>query len=86
MAGSWCAPVIKIAMGNILGVISPQRVVFGGGVSHAGDLLLKPIVQTVSERVHVIPVEKVEFVLAELGIHGGLVGAALWAKHRCDGG
>lgn len=24
--------------------------------------------------------------LAELGIHGGLVGAALWAKHRCDGG
>jgi glucokinase len=76
---------LGIAVGNILGVISPQRVIFGGGVSRAGDLLLKPIVQTVNERVHVIPVEKVEFVLAELGIHGGLVGAALWAKGRCDG-
>jgi glucokinase len=76
---------LGIAVGNILGTISPQRVIFGGGVSHAGDLLLTPIVQTVAERVHVIPVGKVEFVLAELGIHGGLVGAALWAKRRCEG-
>jgi len=75
---------LGIAVGNILGVISPQRVIFGGGVSHAGDLLLKPIVQTVNERVHVIPVDKVEFVLAELGINGGLIGAALWAKRRCE--
>jgi glucokinase len=76
---------LGIAVGNILGVISPQRVIFGGGVSRAGDLLLKPIMQTVNERVYVIPVEKVQFVLAELGIHGGLVGAALWAKRRCEG-
>ena len=75
---------LGIAVGNILGVISPERVIFGGGVSSAGDLLLKPIVQTVNERVHVIPLQKVEFVLAELGISGGLVGAALWAKHRCE--
>jgi glucokinase len=76
---------LGIAVGNILGVISPQRVIFGGGVSRAGDLLLRPIVQTVNERVHVIPLRKVEFVLAELGINGGLVGAALWARRRCDG-
>lgn len=75
---------LGIAVGNILGVISPQRVIFGGGVSRAGDLLLGPIVQTVNERVHVIPVQKVEFVLAELGINGGLIGAALWAKRRCE--
>jgi hypothetical protein len=41
--------------------------------------------QTVNQRVHVIPIQKVEFVLAELGINGGLIGAALWAKRRCDG-
>ena len=75
---------LGIAVGNILGVISPQRVIFGGGVSRAGDLLLTPIVQTVTERVHVIPVQKVEFLLAELGINGGLIGAALWAKRRCE--
>jgi len=76
---------LGIAVGNILGVISPQRVIFGGGVSRAGDLLLKPIVRTVNERVHVIPVGKVDFVMAELGNHGGLVGAALWARRRCEG-
>lgn len=75
---------LGIAVGNILGVISPQRVIFGGGVSSAGDLLLRPIVQTVNQRVHVIPIQKVEFVLAQLGINGGLIGAALWAKRRCE--
>jgi glucokinase len=76
---------LGIAVGNILGIISPQKVIFGGGVSVAGDLLLRPIVQTVNERVHVVPVEKVQFVLAELGINGGLLGAALWAQRKCDG-
>lgn len=75
---------LGIAVGNILGVISPQKVIFGGGVSRAGDLLLKPIVQTMNERVHVIPLQKVDFVLAELGISGGLLGAALWAKRKCE--
>lgn len=76
---------LGIAVGNILGIISPQKVIFGGGVSVAGDLLLQPIIQTVNERVHVIPLQKVEFVPAELGINGGLVGAALWAQRRCEG-
>jgi glucokinase len=76
---------LGIAVGNILGVISPQKVIIGGGVSVAGDLLLRPIVQTVNERVHVIPLHKVQFVLAELGINGGLIGAALWAKRKCEG-
>jgi glucokinase len=76
---------LGIAVGNILGVISPQRVIFGGGVSRAGDLLLTTIMQTVNERVHVIPVQKVEFVLAELGMNGGLIGAALWAQRKCEG-
>lgn len=76
---------LGIAVGNILGVISPQRVIFGGGVSVAGEVLLAPIVQTIRERVHVVPLDKVQFVLAELGINGGLIGAALWAKRRCEG-
>jgi glucokinase len=76
---------LGIAVGNILGTISPQRVIFGGGVSRAGDLLLRPIMQTLNERANVIPVGKVQLVLAELGMNGGLIGAALWAKHRCEG-
>lgn len=75
---------LGIAVGNILGTISPQRVIFGGGVSGAGDLLLTPIVQTLKERANVIPVEAVQFVLAELGMNGGLIGSALWARRRCE--
>ena len=76
---------LGIAVGNILGVISPERVIFGGGVSVAGEVVLGPIIQTIKERVHVVPLDKVQFVLAELGINGGLVGAALWAQRRCEG-
>ncbi len=75
---------LGIAVGNILGVVSPEKVIFGGGVSAAGDLLLAPILQTVKERVHVIPVEKVQFMFAELGIDGGLIGAGLWARGQCE--
>ena len=74
---------IGIAVSNIVGVLSPQRVIFGGGVSVAGDLLLKPIIETVKERANVLPVDKVEFVLAEMGVNAGLIGAALWARERC---
>ena len=77
---------IGIIVGNIVGTLSPQRVILGGGVSRAGDFLLKPIVQTVTERIRLVPLDKVEFLLAELGINGGLLGAALWAKRKCEGG
>lgn len=71
------SPANLAAAQYIAGVFSDR-----GGVSSAGDLLLAPIVETVKERVHVIPLDKVEFVFAELGIDGGLAGAALWAKRR----
>lgn len=74
---------LGIAVGNILGVISPQRVIIGGGVSAAGDLLLEPIVRAVRERANVIPVDQMEFVIAKLGIDAGLIGAALWAQEWC---
>ena len=32
-----------------------------------------------------IPLDQVQFLLAELGINGGLLGAALWARQRCEG-
>jgi hypothetical protein len=38
----------------------------------------------VNERVHVIPLQKVEFVMDELGINSGLIGAALWSRRRCE--
>ncbi|MBN1148197.1 MAG: ROK family protein [Anaerolineales bacterium] len=71
---------IGVAVSNTLAAIGPRKVVIGGGVAQAGDLLLEPIRKTVKERVHIMPVDQVEIVLAELGPNAGLIGAALWAS------
>jgi glucokinase len=76
---------LGIAVANILVSVGPRKVVIGGGVSQAGDLLLQPIRRTVRQRVFVMPVDQVEIVPAQLGINAGLVGAALWAKFRQSG-
>ena len=64
-----------------------SRVVIGGGVSQAGDLLLDPIRHTVTERVNVTSIEKVQIVRAELGPNAGLIGAGVWVRtqqHRAE--
>jgi glucokinase len=71
---------IGIAVASTIVSIGPRRVVVGGGVAQAGDLLLDPIRRTVDERVFMIPKGKVQIVPAELGVHAGLIGAALWAR------
>jgi glucokinase len=73
---------IGIGVSNVLAIVGPRKVVIGGGVSQAGDLLLEPIRRTVFERVHIMPVEQVEIVPAALGVNAGLIGAAIWARNR----
>jgi glucokinase len=70
---------IGIAAGSMCAAVGPRRIIIGGGVSQAGDLLLEPIRRTLKERVKVMPIEKVEVVLSELGENAGVVGTACWA-------
>jgi len=73
---------LGIAIGNALGTVSPERVILAGGVAQVGERLFDPIRRTLRERVHLVPVEKVEILPAALGGNAGLVGSALWAgKH-----
>jgi glucokinase len=69
-----------MAIANICVTIGPRKVVIGGGVSQAGEVLLGPARRMVHERVHMAPVDQVQIILAELGINAGLVGAAAWAS------
>lgn len=73
---------IGVAASNVIVSVGAQKIVIGGGVAQAGDLLLEPIRRTVKERVRVAPVDQVEIILAELGPNAGLVGAACWARER----
>ncbi|WP_054311607.1 ROK family protein [Mesorhizobium sp. 1M-11] len=68
---------------NIQHLYSPQRIVLGGGVSKALDLMHPQIVRSMEERIlsgHPVP----EIVRAELGDDAGLIGAAYRASETQD--
>jgi glucokinase len=68
---------LGIGVSNVIVLLSVDRVVIGGGITAAGDLLLDPIRREVATRVRVTDVSRVEVVCAELGVWAGAIGAAL---------
>jgi glucokinase len=72
---------LGVAASSVCVAVNPQRIILAGGVSRAGDLLSEPMKRTLRERVTMMPIEKVEIVLAQLGDDAGVIGAATWAKN-----
>lgn len=72
---------IGIAAANTCVALGPRRVIIGGGVARAGDLLLEPIRRTLSERVRVMPIEQVVVVPSQLGDNAGVIGVASWVAN-----
>ena len=70
--------LIGLAIANVLIFLCPQRVVIGGGVVQAGELLLEPMRRSIAQRARVAPLERIAIATAELGPHAGAIGAALW--------
>ena len=71
--GRW----LGIGISNLIVVLNPDRVVLGGGVAGAGELLIEPIRDEVRRRVHVTNLDAVEIVTAELGTWAGAIGAGV---------
>jgi glucokinase len=67
---------LGIGLTNLVDVISPTRVVIGGGISLAGDLLLDPARRVIQQRAFPPQNRQVELVVAELGDLSGMYGAA----------
>ncbi|HEX2292138.1 MAG TPA: ROK family protein [Gaiellaceae bacterium] len=77
------AAYIGIAIANLTIFLTPQRVVVGGGVAEAGELLLEPLRAEVKRRAgRVAPLDAIEIVPATLGADAGAVGAALAGGER----
>ena len=69
---------LGIAVANLVLFLTPERVVVGGGVAEAGDLLFDPLRTEVAARVgNVAPLDRIEIVAAALGPFAGAMGAAL---------
>lgn len=65
------AVYLGTAVANIVAVLDPALVVFGGGLSHAGDLLLQPVRRVVSRIVPNLPALEI----SSLGDDAQLMGA-----------
>jgi glucokinase len=71
--------LIGVAVANVLIFLAPDRVVVGGGVVEAGELLLEPLRASVADHARVAPLERIAIASAELGQRAGAIGAALWS-------
>jgi glucokinase len=70
---------LGIGVSNVVVLVSVDRIVIGGGVAAAGELLLEPIRKELELRVHVTDVARIKVVCGELGTWAGAIGAALHA-------
>jgi predicted NBD/HSP70 family sugar kinase len=67
---------LAIAIGNLVNLVNPATVVFGGGLSRAGQRLLVPISSTLLSRYQWASDAKTNLVVSSLGESGIALGAA----------
>ena len=70
---------IGMGLTSVVNLLNPEKIIIGGGVADAGDILLDPIRETIAKRAMTIQKE-VEVVPAQLGNTAGVIGASLLIK------
>ncbi len=75
---------IGLGLVNVIHILEPERILIGGGVSKAGDLLFDPIRRTVQEHVLSEIYQDVDILPAALAEDVGLLGAAALALESLD--
>lgn len=68
---------IGIGLASVVNLLNPEKIVIGGGVADAGELLFAPIREAIAKRAMPIQGGAVEVVHAELGNTAGVIGASL---------
>jgi predicted NBD/HSP70 family sugar kinase len=69
---------IGIAVASMINLLSIERIILGGAVMEAGDMLLKPIVHEARQRSLRECFEATEIVASELGADAAAIGARCW--------
>ena len=68
---------IGFGLSSVVNLLNPEKIIIGGGVADAGDILLDPIRETIKKRSMVVAGSAVEVVPAKLGNTAGVIGASL---------
>ena len=76
------AEALAILCVNLLHITAPRRIIFFGGMTGAGDLLLNPVKEFFLKNIWTIKKEKVELCFARLGDDTGIIGTAALARHE----
>ncbi|MGH9931240.1 MAG: ROK family protein [Pyrinomonadaceae bacterium] len=71
---------IGAAVASVINLLNLERIVLGGGVMDAGDLILNPIIREAERRSFQPCFEATQIVAAELGADAVAIGAALLAR------
>lgn len=69
--------IIGLGLTSVINLLNPEKVIIGGGVADAGDILFNPIRETIAKRAMPIQASAVEIVPAVLGNTAGVIGASL---------
>jgi glucokinase len=77
---------LGIGIASMIVVITPDRVVLGGGLAAAADLMLDAIDEELRRRVHTTSLDAVKIVTAELGTWAGAIGAAVHGAEQAERG
>lgn len=71
---------LGIAAANIVTILHPEMIVFGGGVSELGEILLNEVRSVIRERVGMFPTDAIRIEHSLLGEHAGILGAVALAR------
>ncbi len=71
---------IGTGVASIINLLNIERIVLGGGVMQAGDLILNPIIQEAKRRAFQPCFEATEILVAVLGEDAATIGAAMLAR------
>jgi len=75
---------LGIGLGIAMNLLNPDKILLGGAVMSAGDLLLSPALEEVKKRAYKASYQCCKIERASLGNKAGFLGAALWAKEQTD--
>ena len=73
---------LGVALVSVVNLLNPEKIIVGGGVGQAGDLILNPVREAIKKRCIPTSAEAVEVVPAQLGESAGVVGASLLVNQK----
>jgi glucokinase len=77
---------LGLVMANLVSTLNPERIIVGGGMAAAGNLLLGPARTTMRQWGQPVAVRQVKVVRSRLGLDASLLGAAHLAFDRSSTG